>query len=182
MKSGKQTILSLSTLFLFIISIQGQQINRNTKIEIDIGLTDFNSLFQYKGMSGNYQLSAFYRISNSFSLGFQGAYAGLKWYNFAAGGKEMVGEHVISFNLAGKVYITSLLSMKDDRKIHVFVKGKAGALTYIPVAEQYLIEGTYFDYGAYLGIEYTPIRRVGLFLELGYGKNNFSVFGILFRF
>lgn len=164
-----------------MISIQGQQSKENTKIELGIGITDFERFLDFKGIYGNYQLSAFYRISPSLSVGIQGAYAGLK-YNQTFGGNKTIYAHALSYNLAGKVYLTSLLSEKDDRKLHVYAKGKVGALTYIPVVEEDPVEGTYFDYGAYLGIEYTPFLRIGAFLELGYGEKTFSQFGILFRF
>jgi len=180
--TGRRFILSLSIVLLFVISIQGQESSKNSKVELGIGITDFSSFLSYKGMYGNYQLSAFYKIANSFSLGIQGAYAGFKMNDYATGGNATIYEHVISYNLAGKVCITSLLSDKDNRKLHVYAKGKLGALTYIPVIEEYSIEGTRFDYGAYLGIEYTPFQRAGAFLELGYGKFTFSQFGVFFRF
>ena len=139
---------------------------------------------KYNRVYGNYQLSTFYRISPSFSLGIQGAYAGMRMNNYATtfGENTTIYAHAISYNLAGKVYFTSLLSNKDDRKLHIYAKGKVGAVTYIPVIEEVLVEGTYFDYGLYLGIEYTPIQRVGVLFELGYGKKTFTQFGILFRF
>lgn len=182
LKTGRRFILSLSIVLLCMISIQAQQSREETKIELGIGITDFNSFLGYKGAYGNYQLSAFYRISNSLSMGIQGAYAGLKLNNYGIGGNTTLGAHVISYNLAGKVYFTSLLSNKDDRKLYVYAKGKVGALTHIPVVEEVLIEGTHFDYGIYLGIEYTPFQRAGAFLELGYGKKTFSQFGVFFRF
>ncbi|MFO7933349.1 MAG: hypothetical protein R6U78_04620 [Bacteroidales bacterium] len=164
-----------------MMSIQGQQHMENPKIEVGFGITDFNRFLKYNEVYGSYQLSAYYRISNSVNVGIQGAYAGIKLFNYA-GGNNTFGGHIVSYNLAGKVYLTSFLSNKDDRKLHVYAKGKAGALTYIPVSEEVFVDGTYFDYGAYLGIVYTPFLRIGAFLELGYGKNTFSQFGILFHF
>lgn len=52
-----QTFFILISVFLFINSIQGQQINRKSKIEIDIGLTDFGRFFDFNDVDGNYQLS-----------------------------------------------------------------------------------------------------------------------------
>ena len=182
LKTGRRFILSLSIVLLFMISIQGQQSGEDRKIELGIGITDFGGFLKYNNVYGNYQLSTFYRISNSLSVGIQGAYAGLKMNNYATaiGGNTTIYGHAISYNLAGKVYFTSLLSNNDDRKLHVYAKGKVGAVTYIPVIEEVLGGRTYFDYGAYLGIEYTPFQRVGAFFEIGYGKNTFSQFGILF--
>jgi len=184
LKTGRRIILSISIVLLFVVSIQGQQNKEDKKIELGIGITDYGRFMKYNGVYGNYQLSAFYRISNSFSVGIQGSYAGLKLNNYATTIEEntTIYAHAISYNLAGKLYFTSLFSERDDRKLHVYAKGKVGAVTYIPVIEEYSIEGTRFDYGAYLGVEYTPFKRVGAFLELGYGKGTFSQFGILFRF
>ena len=183
LKTGRRFILSLSIVLLFMISIQGQQSGEDRKIELGIGITDFGGFLKYNNVYGNYQLSTFYRISPSFSLGIQGAYAGFKLNNYATGGKNTtIYAHAISYNLAGKVYFTSLHSEKDDTKLHVYAKGKVGAVTHIPVIEEVHVEGTDFDYGLYLGIEYTPIQRVGVLFELGYGRKTFTQFGILFRF
>jgi hypothetical protein len=184
LKTVRRFILSLSIVLLFMISIKGQQSQEDRKIELGIGITDFGRFMGYNNnMLGNYQLSTFYRISPSFSLGIQGAYAGFKMNNHAIGAENTtIYAHVISYNLAGKVYFTSLFSERDDRKLHIYAKGKVGAFTYIPVFEEVLVEGTDFDYGLYLGVEYTPFQRVGAFLELGNGNKTYSQFGILFRF
>ncbi len=183
LKKGRRFIFSLSIGLFFVISIQGQHSKDDKKIELGIGITDYSRFMMYKGMYGNYQLSAFYRISNSLSVGIQGAYAGFRLSNATTiGGYTTIYAHAISYSLAGKLYFTSLFSERDDRKLHIYAKGKVGAVRYVPVSEVPRIEGTYFGYGAYLGIEYTPFQRAGAFFEIGYGKETFSQFGILFRF
>ncbi|MEZ5069888.1 MAG: hypothetical protein R2751_02700 [Bacteroidales bacterium] len=73
-----------------------------------------------------------------------------------------------------------MLPEKDHREFHIYVKAKVGAVSYVPASEIVLIEErTYFVYGAYLGVEFSPFQKVG---ALGYGKKSFSQFGIVYIF
>lgn len=146
-------------------------------IDVRIGLSDLESL-GYGNVYGVYGLNVNYRASKYIAGGVQFGYGATKLKNFVTN-KNVIGTHIFLYGLSATFYFTPLYNKAPDPKFGFYLRGKIGAYNLYPTEYQaMLVQETGFDYGGYIGIEYNPFKRLGIFGEVGYGEKNLSQIGI----
>lgn len=152
------------------------------KMDVSIGLSDLGGFMDYGIVRGVYNLNLDYRVSKHFSTGVQFGYGRLLFYNYL-GGENVVGGNIYRYAATGSFHLTPFIIKKENPKLDIYLKGKIGGQTGT-TTEVYSYQGTFnfLDYGAYFGVSYNPIKKIGIYGELGYGKVSYSQFGLSFSF
>jgi len=169
----------LYILILILLSVPSfaQDKSQPGNIDVRIGLSDLGSL-RYGNVYGVYGLNVNYRASKYIAGGVQFGYGATKLYSYVTG-KSVIGTHIILYGLSATFYFTPLYNKAPDPKVGFYIRGKIGAYNLYPTEYQaMLVQETGFDYGGYIGIEYNPFKRLGIFGEVGYGEKNLSQIGL----
>lgn len=172
------------TIFAILILISiysfGQEKLYKRHLEVRIGISDLGGFMDYSNVYGKYILNLNYRFSKYFGAGIQAGYGGVKNYNYFEGGSSQSG-NVFGYVATGTFYISPLIFKTESSKLDLYIRGQIGGQT--AIVKEPLTPGTYnsLDYGCYFGLNYSLLRRIGIFGEVGYGNLTYSQFGISFK-
>lgn len=175
-------LLYLVLLIILTIPSFAEDKPKSGNFDLRIGISDMGEFLNYRNVYGVYNLNIEYRASKYLSGGVQLGYGAYKSYNSITG-KNTIRAHIFMYNLSACVYLTPLFNKKPEPKADFYLKGKIGAYSLSPLENYvYLSRETRFDYGGYVGVEYNPLKRLGIFAEVGYGEITFSQVGLSLKF
>lgn len=170
-------ILNTTIILCCVFSLHAQEEVYKPELSIDLGITDCGEIFNYGRLQGLYTINLEYKPLSYLGLGGQLSYGGIKLYNSGGSGETKFSSKTLGYAVFAKLYLTPLFTKIEDPKVTVYLKGKIGGLNFYPLVDHFN-KSNNFEYGAYLGLRYSPIKRIAFYGEMGYAKYSFSQGGI----
>ena len=170
-----------------LIPLSAQEGEVLNKFDLRFGFVDNGNFLSYKHTRANLRLELDYNLSKFISLGTYIGYGQLieESYSSPPSETQLVAQGYFYGINAYYHFSPLFLKPASQTKFDLYLKGRVGGVTskfessYI---DEFEIEEdgyfTRFDYGIYLGASYYPVKRVGLNVEIGYGKNYISKIGV----
>jgi len=169
--------------FCFSISSFTQETKGINEFSVFAGISDYGSFMNFKTTKGIYNLGLNYRFTKYFDVGIQMGYGQLLDEYGSLPGANSIAMHLYRYSVKGGFHILPLFNITQNFPLDIFLRGCIGGLSAI-ATEAYTGPASYSkaDYGIYLGIKYNPIKRLGIYGEVGFGNFSYSQFGVSVAF
>jgi hypothetical protein len=121
----------------------------NFRIELDYGINRFSEIGCYLGYN---KMWTFGRPGSGISMGYKA--------------------HVPSYGLVANIHLLPFIIKHENFRFDLYASFKAGGY-YVMADELYYPSKGTFEYGIFGGAIFYPFRRMGFFLEYGYGSERY---------